>query len=103
MQSAHDTRYTALDSGEQPIGTASIDGHDIEISLDEPMKLASLRLIPAVAPNLLLAESLTCGDCGNDGPDSLAEAIADGWKDVEHQPEGLSWNFLGTCPCCSSR
>lgn len=43
---------------------------------------------------------LTCAACGNDGPDARVEADREGWTNIEYDPEGVSWNDLGTCPHC---
>jgi hypothetical protein len=42
--------------------------------------------------------SLACCDCDCDSPDSLEEALAAGWTDIQYDPGGSSWNFLGMCP-----
>ena len=44
--------------------------------------------------------TLSCDNCGNDGPDSFAEAVSEGWSDLRYTPSGLSENFLGFCPIC---
>ena len=44
--------------------------------------------------------SLSCDTCGNDGPDTHDEAIAEGWTELRYTPAGLSENFLGYCPIC---
>ncbi len=31
-----------------------------------------------------------------------AEALAAGWRDISPDPEGVSWNYLGTCPACAA-
>lgn len=43
-------------------------------------------------------ESVTCMTCDAQA-DSIAEATAEGWTDIERH-DGLSWNYLGTCPDC---
>lgn len=45
--------------------------------------------------------TLTCGICGNDGPDTHAEALAEGWQQIRYAPTMLSANFVGICPSCS--
>jgi hypothetical protein len=47
-------------------------------------------------------ESIVCGLCGNDAPDSIREAIREGWRAIVADPKGLSWNFVGVCPECES-
>lgn len=47
-----------------------------------------------------VAFALSCDTCNNDGPDSHAEAIAEGWTHLRYTPAGLSENFLGFCPTC---
>ena len=44
--------------------------------------------------------TLTCNTCGNEGPDTFDDAVADGWSQVRHTPAGESYNFLGLCPIC---
>lgn len=45
--------------------------------------------------------SLCCLLC-DDGLqyDCELEAIAAGWREIEADPEGLSWTYLGVCPEC---
>jgi len=50
----------------------------------------------------LAAESLTCGGCGNDGPETLQDAVVEGWTRLVPDPAGLSWNYVGECPDCDS-
>lgn len=96
----HQSKFVATDNSNRKVGMGCYAGDTIEVTLDSLMSLSELRLSPLVPTDPLMAESLTCNECGNDGPDTLAEAIAEGWKSIEHRPDGLSWNFLGTCPCC---
>lgn len=45
--------------------------------------------------------SLTCTDCDagmNVG--GLVQATADGWQNIQFDPDGMSWNFLGDCSDC---
>ena len=42
--------------------------------------------------------SLSCVVCDCDSPDSWFEAMFKGWTEIEYDPDGLSWNFLGYCP-----
>lgn len=42
---------------------------------------------------------LACAHCDADSPETLAEAIQQGWIDIERH-DGFSWNFLGICPSC---
>jgi hypothetical protein len=44
--------------------------------------------------------SLACTSCDRGAPDTYAEAIAEGWTDIQFDGTGLSWNYLGACPCC---
>lgn len=44
--------------------------------------------------------TLTCATCNNEGPDTYAEAIDEGWTRIEYFPAGASENFLGECPVC---
>ena len=44
--------------------------------------------------------TLTCATCNNEGPDTYAEAIDEGWTRIEYFPAGESENFLGECPVC---
>lgn len=46
--------------------------------------------------------------CGySDGCDreleTVSEAKAAGWKSIEADAEGSTWNWLGTCPECAKR
>lgn len=46
--------------------------------------------------------SLMCSECdAGDGVDTEAQALAEGWTDIEYN-DGPSWNFLGTCPACKA-
>jgi hypothetical protein len=57
----------------------------------------------ASALSIGVAFVLTCGRCGDDCErETYAEAIAGGWTEIEPDLEGVSWNFLGHCPECSS-
>lgn len=47
--------------------------------------------------------TLTCATCNNDGPDTYAESIDEGWTAIEYFPAGASENFLGECPICRQR
>lgn len=47
--------------------------------------------------------TLTCATCNNEGPDTYAEAIDEGWTRIEYFPDGDSENFLGECPVCRER
>ena len=46
-----------------------------------------------------MVESITCVECDAQ-TDGILAAYAAGWKGVTADPEGCSWNFLGTCPDC---
>jgi len=30
-------------------------------------------------------------------------ALAAGWTEIVYDPDGLSWNYLGTCPNCAKQ
>ncbi len=47
------------------------------------------------------AETGTCYHCDATF-DSLAEALRRGWRDLQQDVKGLSWNYLGCCPDCPS-
>jgi len=47
--------------------------------------------------------TLTCATCNNEGPDTYADAIDEGWTRIEYSPAGASENFLGECPVCRER
>lgn len=32
--------------------------------------------------------------------DTMTEAKAAGWKNIEEAPEGVTWNYSGLCPKC---
>ena len=97
------TSFTALDR-ERPIGQATVLNQEIRVVLNADAGTpAEFRLVPVESDEVdLTAESLTCGECGEDGPDTLAEAVINGWQRLIHDPEGASWNFLGVCPECLS-
>ncbi len=44
-------------------------------------------------------ESISCGVCDAQ-TDGVAAAEAQGWKHLEMDVEGYSWNYLGLCPDC---
>ena len=46
--------------------------------------------------------TLACATCNDDGPHTYDEAIADGWKQLQYTPAGISENFLGRCPQCQT-
>ncbi|TWU62568.1 hypothetical protein V7x_43030 [Crateriforma conspicua] len=60
--------------------------------------LSSPNQIPAEVPF-----TLTCATCNNEGPDTYAEAIDEGWTCIVYYPAGQSENFLGECPVCRER
>ena len=42
--------------------------------------------------------SISCYECDCDSPESLEQAIAEGWTNIQFTPDGFSENFLGFCP-----
>lgn len=42
--------------------------------------------------------SISCYECDCGSPESLEQAIAEGWTSIQFTPEGCSENFLGFCP-----
>lgn len=42
--------------------------------------------------------SISCAACDCDSPDSLEEALAAGWTNIQPTPDGLAENYLGYCP-----
>src|SRR5438552_19212354 len=46
------------------------------------------------------AETLCCYECDMDSPDSLAQALHDGWIDITCAEEEHGTNFVGWCPSC---
>ncbi|MFO0809063.1 MAG: hypothetical protein U0746_10600 [Gemmataceae bacterium] len=46
-----------------------------------------------------MPELIECSDCDAQA-DSIAEATAAGWTEIDPDPEGYSWNYLGLCPEC---
>lgn len=42
--------------------------------------------------------SISCYECDCDSPDSLDQALQEGWTRVQYTPDGLAENFLGYCP-----
>lgn len=47
--------------------------------------------------------TLTCSECNNEGPDNFAQAVAEGWEDVEYVTHLPAENFLGCCLACLDR
>jgi hypothetical protein len=45
-------------------------------------------------------ESLCCYECNVDSPDSLAQALHDGWIDLSRADQEYSANYVGWCPGC---
>lgn len=46
--------------------------------------------------------SLSCHGCdAGDGVGTMVDAVVAGWLGITYDPDGLSWNFIGTCPDCS--
>ena len=43
--------------------------------------------------------SLKCR-CGENGPDDLQEALADGWCDIDYDESGSTGEYIGNCPNC---
>jgi hypothetical protein len=45
---------------------------------------------------------LICRHCSADEGDheTPAQAEVAGWSEVEEDPEGFCWNYLGYCPDC---
>lgn len=42
--------------------------------------------------------SISCYECDCDSPETLEQAIAEGWTNIRFTPDGFSENFLGFCP-----
>ena len=42
------------------------------------------------------------GNCVSHGLDTVAEAVAAGWEDIEPDPDGMWWNYSGLCPECQA-
>ena len=53
--------------------------------------------VPAV-----VAFTLTCAHCNNEGPSTYTVAKRDGWKGIQYSPTEISENFLGICPICQA-
>jgi hypothetical protein len=47
-----------------------------------------------------VADTVSCFTCDNN-TNTLAEAVQEGWKDFQYEPEGFSSCFLSQCPCCA--
>ena len=47
-----------------------------------------------------VAESISCAGPCDATADSLAAAVKAGWRDIQEDLSGLSWNYLGQCPAC---
>lgn len=65
--------------------------HEVRRLMDTP--------VMAQESSETLAQSVTCFHCDNSA-DSLAEAVKEGWNDLQEDPKGFTWNYLGTCPSC---
>ncbi len=60
----------------------------------EPETEADKILVPAPF-------SLTCRYCDHgDAVGTRMQADAEGWKDIDFDPSGPFWNYLGDCPTC---
>jgi hypothetical protein len=46
-----------------------------------------------------MCEAISCYAC-DATIDGIEEALAAGWSDIEPDPEGRGWNYLGECPDC---
>lgn len=55
-------------------------------------------LVPA--PFLLSCRGASCH--AYDATEDRAKAEAAGWADIEFDPTGESWNYLGLCPECAA-
>lgn len=44
-------------------------------------------------------QTISCNFCTAQA-DGVKDAEAQGWKDIDMDVEGYTWNFLGTCPEC---
>jgi hypothetical protein len=42
--------------------------------------------------------SISCYECDCASPESMEQAIRDGWTEIQFTPDGLAENFLGYCP-----
>ncbi len=42
---------------------------------------------------------VTCNDCDAEH-ETVADAESAGWKSLEPDPEGATWNYRGDCPAC---
>lgn len=43
--------------------------------------------------------TLACVSCDADSPETHAEAVHQGWTDIQPD-DGLGWNYIGICPVC---
>ena len=48
----------------------------------------------------IVAFTLTCAHCNNEGPTTYTIAKREGWKGIQYSPTEMSENFLGVCPTC---
>jgi hypothetical protein len=46
-----------------------------------------------------MPEVISCLLCDADTL-GVIDALGSGWRDIEADPEGYSWNYLGFCPGC---
>ena len=50
----------------------------------------------------MVAFTLTCAHCNNEGPTTYTLAKREGWKGIQYSPTEMSENFLGVCPDCQT-
>lgn len=44
--------------------------------------------------------ALSCWNCGATDDTTPEDAIGNGWSAITEDEDGLSWNYVGTCPEC---
>lgn len=49
------------------------------------------------------AEIVSCAGGCDASVDSLSEAVIAGWSRLTHDPEGLSWSWIGVCADCRAQ
>jgi hypothetical protein len=47
-----------------------------------------------------MPESIACSNCDIQAPPSIAAALREGWIEIECDPDGLGYNYVGFCPNC---
>jgi hypothetical protein len=90
-------------NGELHVLWEAIDAFRDELIYEIRNRLQTVLAEPQKSPETSesIAESISCTECDIDSPNSLAEALREGWTELRYEPSGSHWNFLGCCPSCT--